>query len=1100
MYNALPATSIRGRLLLRSTLIGLWAITVNQMAFSQQTGLSEDQYAAEKAAGTLVGGTPVITPMVHPSAPSHTSGSARTASSCDCWIPPDGSYTLAIGPSDDGSSTAITLPFTFNLYSETYNTLYINNNGNISFNSPWSTYSPVGFPSSSYKMIAPFWGDVDTENGGSVWYKLTPTAIYVNWVDVGYYYENNDTSNSFQLILTDGSDPVMPPGVNVSFCYKDMQWSTGDASGGSGGFGGSPATVGANRGNGINFVQFGQFDQAGNAYDGPFGTNDGVDWLDGRSFEFITTSTGVNIPPIATSHVCDTITACVGQATDIAMEFLSPEATQTTTVNAINSTLSNFTITSNLPGNTANITANTIPAASDVGFHTVTFTGTDNGSPMLTTTVEVIVQVLSEPGPISISSTPVCTGVETLAATAGFASYLWSNGATGPSITATAGNYVVTGYQGSICGSSSTPYIVAPDPDPPTIICPASIATYSTTASCSRTVNYTAPVGMDNCPGATTTRTAGLSSGSSFPRGVNTVTYQVTDLGGQTAQCSFTISVLDTISPTISCPGNITTNVSSGSCGQNVSYITPTRADNCFGSTLARIAGPSSGSNFPAGVTPVTYRVTDASGNTSQCTFSVTVVENVAPTITCPSNVVTGTNAGCTATGVSLGTPVTGDNCGVASVTNNAPAALPLGPTSVTWTVADGNGNTATCAQSVIIIDNTPPTLACPANISVNATAGTCGKAVTYVAPVGTDNCSGVTTARTAGLASGSTFPVGVSAVTYTATDAAGNSTSCSFTVTVVDNIPPALACPSNITVNATAGTCGKAVTYVAPVGTDNCSGVTTARTAGLASGSIFPVGVSTVTYTATDGAGNSTSCSFPVTVVDDIPPALACPADISAGPDAGGCSAVITYTAPVGTDNCSGVTTTLLSGPISGSNLAPGSYTVVYRATDAAGNTDCSFVITVVPSADHDGDGICDNMDLDSDNDGIPDVLEGGDLLDSDGDGVPDRFDLDSDNDGIYDVLEAGSGMSFTNGVLNGPVNPTGIPLVVDMDGNAVVDYAIMDSDGDGTIDAIELDSDGDGCNDVIEAGFIDSDGDGSPGNVPLIVDGNGLVTSLTP
>ena len=79
------------------------------------------------------------------------------------------------------------------------------------------------------------------------------------------------------MIITDGVDPLIPGG-NVSFCYGDMQWTTGDASGGAGGFGGNAATVGANLGDGSNYIQFGRFDSAGYAYDGPYNLNDGVDW------------------------------------------------------------------------------------------------------------------------------------------------------------------------------------------------------------------------------------------------------------------------------------------------------------------------------------------------------------------------------------------------------------------------------------------------------------------------------------------------------------------------------------------------------------------------------------------------------------------------------------------------------------------------------------------------------------------------------------------------------------------------------------------------------------------------------------------------------
>ncbi|MFN6117073.1 MAG: HYR domain-containing protein, partial [Flavobacteriales bacterium] len=146
------------------------------------------------------------------------------------------------------------------------------------------------------------------------------------------------------------------------------------------------------------------------------------------------------------------------------------------------------------------------------------------------------------------------------------------------------------------------------------------------------------------------------------------------------------------------------------------------------------------------------------------------------------------------------------------------------------------------------MIDVQAPVISCPANITVNNDANVCGAVVTYTIPVGTDNCPGSTTIRIAGLAPGSTFPVGNTTVTYLVTDAAGLTASCSFTVTVIDAQAPVISCPANITVNNDAGICGAVVTYATPVGTDNCAGATTTMTAGLASGSTFPIGTTTIT------------------------------------------------------------------------------------------------------------------------------------------------------------------------------------------------------------------------------------------------------------
>jgi len=116
-------------------------------------------------------------------------------------------------------------------------------------------------------------------------------------------------------------------------------------------------------------------------------------------------------------------------------------------------------------------------------------------------------------------------------------------------------------------------------------------------------------------------------------------------------------------------------------------------------------------------------------------------------------------------------------------------------------------------------------------------------------------------------VSAGNVFPEGTTTVTYSATDAHGNTSSANQVVTVVDNTAPLITCPANITLEPTCPS-GAVGTYTAPVGTDNCPGATTSRTAGLASGSVFPIGTNSVTYTVNDAHGNSTSCSFTVTVL----------------------------------------------------------------------------------------------------------------------------------------------------------------------------------------------------------------------------------------
>lgn len=408
----------------------------------------------------------------------------------------------------------------------------------------------------------------------------------------------------------------------------------------------------------------------------------------------------------------------------------------------------------------------------------------------------------------------------------------------------------------------------------PTISCPANISVNNDAGVCGALVNYSLPTFNDNCPGSNLVRTAGPASGTTFPIGITTVTHQVTDGAGNTNSCSFTVTVTDTENPTISCPSNISVNNAAGTCGATVNYSLPTFGDNCPGSTMVRTAGPASGSTFPVGVITITHQVTDASGNTNSCSFTITVVDNENPTINCPSDISVNNIAGTCGATVNYALPSFGDNCAVSNMVRTAGLAsgsiFPVGVTTVTHQVTDVSGNTNSCSFAVTVVDNENPSISCPSDISVNNASGTCGATVNYTLPSFGDNCAGSTMVRTAGPASGSVFPVGVTTVTHQVTDGAGNTNSCSFTVTVTDNENPSISCPANITVTGGGG--GAVVNYSNPVFGDNCSGSVISQTAGLPSGSNFPVGTTTNTFVVTDAAGNTNTCSFTVTVSPALP------------------------------------------------------------------------------------------------------------------------------------------------------------------------------------------------------------------------------------
>ena len=354
------------------------------------------------------------------------------ANACDCYIEPDSTYILAMQPNDDGSTGLIPIPFDFNLYGQTFNSIYINNNGNITFNGPLSTFSATAFPSTGNAIVAPFWADVDTRNGnGQVVYKITPTAVYINWEDVGYYSMQGDKLNTFQLIITNGSDPVIDQG-NVAFCYQDMQWTTGSASQGINGFYGIPATCGANKGDGVAYFLISRFDHPGVDFDGALGNPDGISWLDYKSFAFDASNSG-NVPPIPEGIAsCDTFKICAaGDTAQFAINFLSPEVNQSTSITYTNGGLSTLSQVANISGNTGSIILEAIGTLATIGTYSVTVTATDDAIPTPGVTsltfVIVIDTIVNNLDSAALLGTGMCGNVDLSVSNGPYDTYLWDD-------------------------------------------------------------------------------------------------------------------------------------------------------------------------------------------------------------------------------------------------------------------------------------------------------------------------------------------------------------------------------------------------------------------------------------------------------------------------------------------------------------------------------------------------------------------------------------------------------------------------------------------------------------------------------------------------
>lgn len=285
-------------------------------------------------------------------------------------------------------------------------------------------------------------------------------------------------------------------------------------------------------------------------------------------------------------------------------------------------------------------------------------------------------------------------------------------------------------------------------------------------------------------------------------------------------------------------------------------------------------------------------------------------------------------------------------------------------PHTLYFAVTDNvNACTRTVSIQLTFTDAVPPTITCPSNLVRSTDANLCTAVVNYPTPTYSDNCSGASAAPVPpSLPSGSPFPKGVTSVVWEVTDVAGLSQRCTFTITVNDTERPTISCPANQTRGTDPGQCQASVTYATPTAADNCSpaptviwisgGTPPAPHGPPNSTSVFPKGITTVQWKATDGVGLTKTCTFRVTVNDTEAPTIpTCAPSVNKNTDPGLCSAAVTYTNPMFTDNCtpSSGTTVRVSGLTSGSQFPVGVNQVVFRATDAAGLTRlCTMTVTV--------------------------------------------------------------------------------------------------------------------------------------------------------
>ena len=444
--------------------------------------------------------------------------------------------------------------------------------------------------------------------------------------------------------------------------------------------------------------------------------------------------------------------------------------------------------------------------------------------------------------------------------------------------------------------------------------------------------------------GQSVTFTTSLSTPINLGPG-HTITPSVSDTSGAYNVSPGTFKLIVTAAPA-NTPPQLTVlsdiiEEATGSSGAMVTFtVTATDAEDNPDPTPSCL--PASGSSFPLGTTTVNCSVTDSGGLGDSDSFTVTVQDTTAPTLSLPVDITTEATGPSGAT-VSFSATATDSVDGDVSV-DCIPASgsvFSLGATLVSCSATDVAGNNAQGIFNVIVQDTTAPTLALPSDMVVEAT-GPAGAVVVFSASA-SDLVDGPVQVDCLPT-SGSTFPLGGTTVNCSAEDAAGNSASGSFLITVQDTTPPELTLPDDIIEEAT-GPGGAVVNFVAAA-TDLVDGSVSVICNPI-SGSTFALGTATVECSATDNTSNTATGTFDVTVEDTTPPTLTLPDDMiveATGPS--GATASFAATAYDLVDGSTNVECT----PASGSTFALGATPVYCSSEDVAGNIATgSFMVTVV-------------------------------------------------------------------------------------------------------------------------------------------------------
>ncbi|XP_041483492.1 hyalin-like [Lytechinus variegatus] len=498
--------------------------------------------------------------------------------------------------------------------------------------------------------------------------------------------------------------------------------------------------------------------------------------------------------------------------------------------------------------------------------------------------------------------------------------------------------------------------------------CPSSQSVPMETGQNYAKVSWIAPNEMDNSDNVTLTfnEEGDWKNPDNFPEGIISLSYTAEDIAGNKATCMFTISVIDNEEPVINdCPLTQSVSTDPGQDFATVSWDEPTVMDNLDQNINLTFNGNgTNGGTFPLGITPLSYRAIDANGNVATCMFSIVVSDNEEPVIDdCPSSVTVPTNNGQNYSTVSWTSPKEKDNSNNVTLTFNEvdrwsnPGNFSEGRTHLSYTAEDAAGNRATCMFTIAVIDKEEPVIRnCPPSMSVPLETGQNYATVSWKEPTAMDNSNNVIlTFNGAGAWNNpDNFSVGITPLSYMAEDFSSNKATCMFTISVIDTEEPVIPnCPSSQIVPMETGQNYATVSWTAPNVTDNSDNVTLTFNEADAwtNPDNFPEGITSLSYTAEDKAGNKATCMFTVSVIDNEEPVINdCPLTQSVSTDPGQDFATVSWDEPTVMDNLDqNINLTFKGNGTNGGTFPLGITPLSYKAVDAHENVaTCVFSIVV--------------------------------------------------------------------------------------------------------------------------------------------------------